>query len=321
MESLGVRQKNMILTNNRKYIPMYNLNKAMEQQKVLEIVKNLPKLKYKPVPTRENEIRTVCPFCEAKGHTPDREIKLYINISPNRILYHCYRCGTSGSIQISNTQETQTLKQISTLLSSTPPTPKINKLSKEIGKQLTKQAIQYLQTRRVPARIWDKQHWLEGNTQYKGHIIIPIYEYGREVAFVTRDYTGKAKIKSLFPFPNKASLLYNFDYAKDFTEIILVEGVFDSVRYENSMALFGKVLYPMQAYKLSKYIKATDIVICLDSPMKDTNITPFVNNIAKILKEYTDKTIWICTLPYGDPADYDTNSFYEILSKNSKKVY
>jgi hypothetical protein len=43
------------------------------------------------------EFRINCPFCVKNGHSPDKSYKMYINPTKNDGIYHCVRCGSSGS--------------------------------------------------------------------------------------------------------------------------------------------------------------------------------------------------------------------------------
>jgi hypothetical protein len=86
---------------------------------------------------------------------------------------------------------------------------------------------------------------------YRDRIIIPVYHNGKLVSFQTRACDPKEAKRYLFPAGVDSQALYNWDHARKFESVILVEGVTDAWRvwlagYRNVMATFGKSLKPGQ---------------------------------------------------------------------------
>lgn len=100
---------------------------------------------------------------------------------------------------------------------------------------------------------------------YASRIIIPIYKEGVGISFQGRTIRG-AIPKYLFP-PEFGNELYNWDDARFFKTIVIVEGVTSAWRvwlrgYHNVTATFGKSLKPNQE-KMIKAEKRVERVIML----------------------------------------------------------
>ena len=310
-----------------------NLNKSMQlftakymavKKQIMNIVSNLENIPHKSVPTRPNTYRVNCPFCRDLGHKEKHDFKLYINIEQDTIRYNCFRCGTHGAIEINT-------KDIVPILPKTKEYKSANRYSTAtLGKPLSTQAFNYLQSRNISSLLIDKYNIREGRavTDYSGYILIPIYQFGQEVYFTTRLYTGDlSKLKSILPgvshtIRGKSTSLFNFDIAKQYSEVIITEGAFDSIRYPNAVALLGKIISINQLFLLENFFtKTKDVILCLDSQEKDDEINIAIQKNINLLQRYSSKHIWVCNLPYGDPAEYDVESFYNnILPRYIQKI-
>lgn len=79
--------------------------------------------------------------------------------------------------------------------------------------------------------------------KYANRIVIPSYDkYGKLNYFVTRDYTGKNKMKYLNPKVDKSSIIFNERLINYESDVYLVEGTFDHIVVPNSIPLLGLVL-------------------------------------------------------------------------------
>jgi DNA primase len=92
---------------------------------------------------------------------------------------------------------------------------------------------------------------------YKGRAIIPVTHNEKLVSFQARACDPREPKRYLFPAGADSQLLYNWDQARKFESVILVEGVTDAWRvwlagYRNVMATFGKSLKPGQIDRLIK---------------------------------------------------------------------
>lgn len=94
---------------------------------------------------------------------------------------------------------------------------------------------------------------------YRNRIIIPIVdEYNKFVSFEARDITGFAEKKVLYPKGTRVSdTIYNLYNAKEKKEVIIVEGIMDTLYLEergfNVISLYGVNMSVMQEELLSKY--------------------------------------------------------------------
>ena len=61
--------------------------------------------------TSSGEIRFNCPFCVEIGKPPDSKYHLYVN--PRKGVFHCFRCGKSGSLSILPKHYVQTIMSVS----------------------------------------------------------------------------------------------------------------------------------------------------------------------------------------------------------------
>ena len=130
--------------------------------------------------------------------------------------------------------------------------------------------------------------------QYEKRIIVPSFDIeGNLNYFIARDF-GDAYLKYKNP-PCSKDVVFN-EIMIDWTKpIVLVEGFFDSLKYENSIPILGSTL----STKSSVFNKIVDncktVYICLDQDAKNKelkivkNLLDFGINVCKIkLYEYSD---------------------------------
>lgn len=127
-----------------------------------------------------------------------------------------------------------------------------------------KEAINYLYKRNINDKMIRKFNigfCFQGD--YKNRIIIPSYNSKCELNyFVARSYSKYAKLKYKNPEVQKEILIFN-EYFIDWSKpVYIVEGVFDSIFVENSIAMLGKHLSSYLHEQL--YAKAKEIIIILD---------------------------------------------------------
>lgn len=122
--------------------------------------------------------------------------------------------------------------------------------------------------------------------KYKGRIIIPVFQDETLVYFVARDYTKTAEKRYLNPPISTDKILFNYDSAKRHKQIILTEGALDTMKMgPQSTGLFSKVLHTGQMEMLLR-TEAEEVVICLDPPEKDPDITKDISRIVSMLGSY-----------------------------------
>jgi hypothetical protein len=232
-----------------------------------------------------------CPECTERGEpTPDTHKKLWINTEKGGFV--CYRCTWSGSMvrlvqKISNCTFENALKVLKG--SSLDPLEHLNlKLYEEkvdldvseaqlvdielpYGYEPIEGPHPYLEKRGIPWKYASLNDWGYSTVGYtKDRIIVPTFMDGRLVFWQARATwelsKEESKKKVLNPKGYSArSVLYNYDIAKEFEEIVIVEGFIDSVKAgPNSVATNGKRLHPQQAEWLAR-TKAKKIVLAWDA--------------------------------------------------------
>ena len=135
---------------------------------------------------------------------------------------------------------------------------------------------------------------------YGNRMVIPVVQNGLCVSFVARDMTGKAEKKVLYPKGSHTSrMLFNYDRAKEFSQVILVEGVLDALRVgPRAVALFGTTLSSAQ-YALLAASQATEVVLMLDGD--DAGRAGAQKLRSRLRGAFALREV---RLPRGDPDDY-----------------
>jgi DNA primase len=138
---------------------------------------------------------------------------------------------------------------------------------------------------------------------FGGRVIIPIIEGGRRRGFQARDVTGKSERRYLFPKGIDPDLLYNWEQARQFKNLIIVEGVTSlwavwNQGLLNTTASFGKKLTRGQRRKILSNEKTERIFLMWDA-----------DAYVRMMEEYHElahvKEILLVYLPRDtDPADH-----------------
>lgn len=232
-----------------------------------------------------------CPMCTERGEpTLDLNKKLWTNI--NKAKFHCYRCKWSGPLtrlvqKLSNVRLVEALK----VLRGEQLDPmdymnlrlyeeryefgededEIREVELPYGYEPIEGSQTYLSKRGIPWKYAENHDWGYSNVGYtKGRIIVPTFMDGRLVywqARATWEGSGDKDFrKVLNPKGVSArSILYNYDIAKQYDEIVVVEGFIDAVKVgPNAVATNGKRLHPEQVEWLRK-TNAKKIVMCWDA--------------------------------------------------------
>lgn len=223
------------------------------------------------------EIALDCPQCMKRGEpSPDTKKRLWVN--EEKGTYYCYRCQWAGNMLylvqgLANTNAFGAVRILAGKINSSDPFEFLdlkleveefqgeeNNELKEIelpyGYKSLKAQHPYLEKRGVPFEYARKHRWgISDAGHTKGRIIVPTFMDGKLVfwqARATWESAEKDFKKVLNPTGISArKILYNFDVAKEYKEIILVEGFMDAVKVgPDAMATNGKTLHTSQIENL-----------------------------------------------------------------------
>ena len=297
-------------------------------------------------PRRETNIETWtdynCPYCaDIEGVESDGKYNCCVNYRDG--YFHCWKCGIAGKISrilkdfggnsvvgeyykeiksIRDSQEYQLYKnnalvkselvEVDNLLTLPDNYRRISSADKE-----SYRAYMYLKERGLDYDIINDFEigYVPWSDDYKmrSRIVIPSYDQYRNLNYyVTRDYTGKQKLKYINPNIDKKTIIFNEGKVNWSDNIILCEGVFDSFVLPNSIPLLGKVLNEdFAVYQaLIERARAKVIILLDDDAISDAKkMYMFLNT--GCLKD----KIRIIECPNG----YDASLFYEKFGK--KGIY
>lgn len=242
-----------------------------------------------------------CPHCaEENGGKPDGKYNLEVNFVIGK--YHCWKCDIKGNIsklikyygnaglaseyisdvkmilssmvyhinrydELAKMVETEEIKLPKTFT----PIGEIDKLRKCKLKD-------FLEKRHITQEMVDTYHlgytkWDNEEFNIRSRLIVPSYdEKGNLTYWTGRDFTGyEGRQKYLNVKADRKKIIFNEGLIEWDGDVILVEGIIDSIVYPNCIPLMGKQLYKDSSLYESLMSKANgNIYICLDS---DTDIT------------------------------------------------
>lgn len=217
---------------------------------------------------------------------------MYIN--PDKFIYHCFQCGSSGSLYqlYKKMCGGDLLKDIgvasdpfsSYAYQTTYVEEDYTKLDPNIKVAITRgipveveeepAAMRYLRKRGIPLSIAKqmKMQFLSlgeiNGTHFANRLLIPIYENEVRISIEGRDVTGTQDHKVLYPKNSSVSTLYELDKLDKHKSLFVVEGLMDLAVlrtddfFENSTALFGASISRRQLYLLNQF---DDIIIIPDA--------------------------------------------------------
>lgn len=249
------------------------------------------------------EVCVNCPMCVENGEgKPDTRQRLYINTKSGR--FYCFNCAASGSLPflIQRLSNVDTVAAVRILKGTTTGTNYMNfqlyvpgddedddedrddelrPMSLPYGFETFEHAKKgtefhaYLDKRGIPLEYAIKQGWGFVRTGYTANrIVVPfwfeemcVFWQARDILDENHPHWGDKKLyrKVLNPKgASKSHMLYQYDTAKGFTKIVIVEGVIDAVKAgRNAVAIQGKRLHSAQVELLLR-TKAREIVLALD---------------------------------------------------------
>lgn len=230
-----------------------------------------------------------CPSCHLRGEpTKDTKKKLWVNFEQGS--FYCYRCSWTGGIpklvqgligcswgKVIKLLRGSVLDQLEFMnlpLHNQAFVPfgeedDLHEIDLPHGYEPIEGPVDYLEYRGIPWEYARDNLWGISKVGFtKDRIIVPTFMNGKIVFWQARstiESTDKDFKKVLNPSGVSArSVLYNYDTAKEYETIYLVEGFIDCVKAgPDSMATNGKNLHAQQVEWL-KQTKAKTIVIMWD---------------------------------------------------------
>lgn len=158
-----------------------------------------------------------------------------------------------------------------------------------------KKALKYLSDRGVSkAEVLMYKMGFCHHGQYSNRIIIPSFsEYGDLNYYIARTFAD-AYLKYKNP-PCSKDIIFNDIFVDWNKPIVLVEGFFDSLKYENSIPILGSTLN-MKTKLFNKIVeRCKTVYICLDQDARKKEL--------KIVKNLLDFGINVCKIKLYDYSD------------------
>lgn len=281
-----------------------------------------------------------CPYCaDENGGKPDGKYNLEVNFLLGKC--HCWKCDLKGKLNRVIKKyggvvlSLEYLEDIRMLLSSQMYTfERYEELSKlldeeeiklpktftpigDIKKLRNGKLKTFLENRHITQSMIDAYHigytqWDNEEKNTRSRIIVPSYDNNGNLTYWTgRDFTGyDGRQKYLNVKADRKKIIFNEGLIEWDGDIVLVEGIIDSLVYPNCVPLMGKQLYnDSRLYDMLLKRANGNIIICLDS---DTDISE-TKRIYRLLNRgrLKGKIRYIRMKEYKD--------FGEIFEKNGKQ--
>lgn len=242
-----------------------------------------------------------CPSCaESNGGKIDNKYNLEVNFAIGK--YHCWKCDIKGNINrlvkyYGNADlASEYISDVKTLLSSMHyqidkfeelnklvdveeiKLPKTFKPITDINLIKNKKLKDFLERRKITQEMINMYHigyteWEGEEKNTRSRLIVPSYDKNGNLTYWTgRDFTGyDNRQKYLNVKADRKRIIFNEGLIEWDGDIVLVEGIIDSIVYPNTIPLMGKQLYRDSLLYETLMKRANGkIIICLDN---DTDIS------------------------------------------------
>ena len=242
-----------------------------------------------------------CPSCaESNGGKIDNKYNLEVNFAIGK--YHCWKCDIKGNINrlvkyYGNADlASEYISDVKTLLSSMYyqidkfeelnklvdveeiKLPKTFKPITDINLIKNKKLKDFLERRKITQEMINMYHigyteWEGEEKNTRSRLIVPSYDKNGNLTYWTgRDFTGyDNRQKYLNVKADRKRIIFNEGLIEWDGDIVLVEGIIDSIVYPNTIPLMGKQLYRDSLLYETLMKRANGkIIICLDN---DTDIS------------------------------------------------
>lgn len=303
----------------------------------MDLLTQLENFGFQPRRTgKQGEYILICPRCQKP--------KLAINV--DKRLFQCWKCGDRGGIHtlskflgvkfesnvVPNLVELKRKYVDIKKLDLAPITDKDSVLPHEFLHLtnahshgiLAKKALDYVLGRGVTREMiekWNLGFCLSGD--YKGYIIIPVYDIDNNVrTFQGRKFYGNGP-KNRNPL-NVEKIVFNLRHAQGYPGLVVVEGPWDSMATHmrlaeefniTSTALMGHSCNQMQARQIAQYLKPEYIWICLDPDVTEAEREA----VAATLMAEGLQNVKICH-PDTDPDEIMADKYVNILQDGISTV-
>jgi len=153
-------------------------------------------------------------------------------------------------------------------------------------------------------------------------LIFPVKFRGELVGWQMRSIPGtvygdRPDVVKYYHLFNKGSVLFNYDKAKSFQTVVLMEGVKKALKLPNAVACFGKDVTSTQVQLLAEW---PNVIVCLDSQDVAQAIG---QRITDSLRGFGRKAINVNLGPYGFPSpdEMTSDQLSFVLFNEWKSVY
>lgn len=249
--------------------------------------------------TGVDQYQFCCPSCaDDNGGKPDGKYNLEVNFVIGK--YHCWKCDAKGSLnrlvkRYGNAElASEYVEDVKMILASMmyrldryeelarmieEEEIKLPKTFTPIGDitQLRNGKLKtFIEKRHITQEMVDIYHlgytkWENEEINFRSRLIIPSYDSRGNLNYWTgRDITGYDKRqKYLNVKADRKRIIFNEGLIEWDGDIVLVEGIIDSIVYPNCIPLMGKQLYKdSRLYETIMKKSNGNIIICLDNDTK-----------------------------------------------------
>lgn len=241
-----------------------------------------------------------CPKCaEENGGVVDNKFNLEINFKLGK--YHCWKCDSKGNIlklikkyggnELARDYKEDIKMILSAMMYHKDEYSSLSEIIREDEIKLPKtftpinniedlknnKLKKFLEKRRITQDMINMYHigytkWEGEEKNIRSRLIVPSYDRNGNLTYwVGRDFTGyEGRQKYLNVKADRKKIIFNEGLIEWDGDVVLVEGIIDSLVYPNCIPLMGKQLYKDSLlYETLMKKSNSNIIICLDS---DTNI-------------------------------------------------
>lgn len=218
-----------------------------------------------------------CPYC-GDSKKSLRKARGYIYFKENKWHYFCHNCGIYKPYPIF-LSENRSYRIEDSVLSSEYKniSSNLNFLKKITELKESHPSVQYVKKRMIPEDRWNEIYYCANPLQLKNKFIYNPsiafinYHFNNPLSIIFRGINDDCKIKHFCFNISEDNKPYNFYKINKERKVYIVEGLIDSLFFENSVALLG-----LNKLSLAKELLEYNHVLILDNePHKKETITAY----------------------------------------------